>query len=152
MCIEYALLYASTILSSGTRDVEIDADRVFYFGLTQFETVWRILLRCYRYHGEGFVCRPVTFTDETPFGPQLTFQSVFTLIRVPDELAAPANFRISCGRRKFFAILKLSLTIERAISMVDKSREHTGVRPSANYSGWIENIKCPRMGNGNGAA
>lgn len=60
---------------------------------------------------------------------------------VPDELAAPANFRISCGRRKFFAILKLSLTIERAISTVDKSREHAGVRPNANYAEWIENIK-----------
>lgn len=103
------------------------------------------LLHRYRYHEEGFVFRPVTFTDETPFGLQLTFQSVFTLIRAPvpltDELAAPANFRISCGRRKFFAILKLSLTIERAISMVDKSREHAGVRPNANYVGWIENIK-----------
>lgn len=71
---------------------------------------------------------------------------------VSDELATSANFRISCGRRKFFAILKLSLTIERTISMVGKSREHTGVRPSANYGLNREYKVCSRIDNRNGAA
>lgn len=54
--------------------------------------------RRYHDHEDGFVCWPVNFyTNETPFEPQLTLQSVFTLIRVLVPLQPGCEFTVSAN-------------------------------------------------------
>lgn len=87
--------------------------------------------RRYRGHEEGFVCWPVTFTDATPFGPRLTFRSVFTLIRGtprgslsgPSQPRQPGNFRISANVESFSQFSSCLWQLRAAISMADKSRD-----------------------------